>query len=66
MSFREVAQVVEHQIEEERPMSEALQATPPPIASEHVVDRTMLDRTIFRPSPDVQGTMMGVRRRCRI
>ena len=39
-------------------MSEPLQAPPPPIASEHAVDRTMLDRTVLRPSPDVQGTTM--------
>ena len=39
-------------------MSDPLQAAPPPIASEPAVDRTMLDRTILRPSPDVQGTSM--------
>lgn len=39
-------------------MSDSLQATPPPIASGHAVDRTILDRTILRPSPDVQGTSM--------
>jgi len=39
-------------------MSNPLQATPPPIATGHAVDRTMLDRTILRPSPDVQGTTM--------
>ena len=39
-------------------MSDPLQATPPPIASDHAVDRTILDRTILRPSPDVQGTSM--------
>ena len=39
-------------------MSDPLQATPPPIASGHAVDRTILDRTILRPSPDVQGTSM--------
>ena len=39
-------------------MSDPLQATPPPFASEHAVDCTMLARTILRPSPDVQGTSM--------
>lgn len=39
-------------------MSDPLQATPPPTASEPVVDRAILDRIIFRPSPDVQGTSM--------
>ncbi len=39
-------------------MSDPLQAPPRPIASEHAVDRTMLARTILRPSPDVQGTSM--------
>ena len=39
-------------------MSNSLQATPPPIATGHAVDRTMLNRTILRPSPDVQGTTM--------
>jgi hypothetical protein len=39
-------------------MSDPLQATPPPIATRHAVDRMMLDRTILRPSPDVQGTSM--------
>jgi hypothetical protein len=39
-------------------MSDPLQAIPPPFASEHAVDRTMLDRTILRPNPDVQGTSM--------
>ncbi len=39
-------------------MSDPLLAPPPPIASEHAVNRTMLDRTILRPSPDVQGTTM--------
>ena len=39
-------------------MSDPLQSLPPPIASEPAVDRTMLDRIILRPSPDVQGTSM--------
>ena len=39
-------------------MSDLSQATPSPIASPPVVDRTMLDRIILRPSPDVQGTSM--------
>jgi len=39
-------------------MSNSLQATPPPIATGHVVDRMKLDRTILRPIPDVQGTTM--------
>ncbi len=39
-------------------MSDPLQATPTPIASGHAVDRTILDRTILRPSPNVQGTSM--------
>ena len=39
-------------------MLDPLQAAPPPTASEPAVDRTMLDRIILRPSPDVQGTTM--------
>jgi len=39
-------------------MSDPLRATSPPIASDPAVDRTMLDRTVLRPSPDVQGTSM--------
>jgi hypothetical protein len=39
-------------------MSDPLQATPPPIASGHAVDPTILDRTILRPNPNVQGTSM--------
>jgi len=39
-------------------MSDPLQVPPRPIASEHAVDRTMLARTILRPSLDVQGTSM--------
>ena len=39
-------------------MSDPLQATLLPIASEPAVDRTMLDRILLRPSPDVQGTNM--------
>lgn len=39
-------------------MSDLLQTTTFPIASDHPVDRTILDRTILRPSPDVQGTSM--------
>ena len=39
-------------------MLDPLQAPPPTIASEPAVDRTMLDRIILRPSPDVQGTSM--------
>ncbi len=39
-------------------MADPQQATPPSIASEHAVDRTMLARSILRPSPDVQGTSM--------
>ena len=39
-------------------MSNPLKATPSPTVSEHAVDRTMLARTILRPSPDVQGTTM--------
>lgn len=39
-------------------MSDSLPATPHSIVSGHPVDRTMLDRTILRPSPDVQGTTM--------
>jgi hypothetical protein len=34
------------------------QAIPPPFASGHAVDCTILDRTILRPSPNVQGTSM--------
>lgn len=39
-------------------MSDPLQATPSPIEIGQAVDRTMLDRTILRPSPDVQGTSL--------
>jgi hypothetical protein len=39
-------------------MSDSLQASPTPIASKPALDRTMLDRTILRPSPNVQGTSM--------
>ncbi|HSL05380.1 MAG TPA: PqqD family protein [Nitrospiraceae bacterium] len=39
-------------------MSDLLQATPSLIASGHAVDRTILDRTVLRPSPDGQGTSM--------
>ena len=39
-------------------MSDPLHATPSPIASGHAVGRTILDRTILRPSPNVQGTSM--------
>jgi hypothetical protein len=39
-------------------MSDTTQVAPPLIASEPAFDRTMLDRTILRPSPDVQGTSM--------
>jgi hypothetical protein len=39
-------------------MADSLQLTPPPTASEPAVDRTMLDRTILWPDPDVQGTSM--------
>ena len=39
-------------------MSDLLQTTTFPIASDYPVDRTILDRTILRPSPDVQGTSM--------
>ena len=39
-------------------MSDPLQSLTSPIASEPAVDRTMLDRILLRPSPDVQGTNM--------
>jgi hypothetical protein len=39
-------------------MSDPLRATPPTNVSAHPVDRTMLNRTILRPSSDVQGTTM--------
>ena len=39
-------------------MSDPLQGAPFPIEIGHAVDRTMLDRIILRPSPDVQGTSM--------
>ena len=39
-------------------MPDPLKTTPPPSASEPAVDRTMLDRTILLPSPDVEGTSM--------
>jgi len=39
-------------------MSDPLQATPSPIASEYTLDRTMLARTILWPNPDVQATCM--------
>jgi len=39
-------------------MSNSLQAISQPIVSGHAVDRTILERTILRPSPNVQGTSM--------
>ena len=39
-------------------MSDPLQGAPFPIEIGHAVDRTVLDRIILRPSPDVQGTTM--------
>jgi len=39
-------------------MLDPLQETPPSITSDNLIDRTMLDRTILRPSSDVQGTSM--------
>ncbi len=36
-------------------MPDPQQEMTPQIVSEHAVDRTMLDRTIFRPSPNVQS-----------
>ena len=39
-------------------MADPLQATSPPFATEPAIDRTMLDRMILRPSPDVQGTSL--------
>jgi hypothetical protein len=39
-------------------VSDPLQTTPPSPGYGSVVDRTVLDRTILRPSPDVQGTSM--------
>ena len=39
-------------------MVDPLPTTPRPFASEPVVDRTILDQIILRPSPDVQGTSM--------
>ena len=39
-------------------MADPLHTTPLPFGIEPAIDRTMLDRTILRPSPDVQGTSM--------
>lgn len=39
-------------------MLDPLQRTPSPPVFEHIVDRTMLDRSILRPSSDVQGASM--------
>ena len=39
-------------------MSDPLQALSSPTASEPAVDRTMLDRTVLLPNPDVRGTSM--------
>ncbi|HWF61695.1 MAG TPA: PqqD family protein [Nitrospira sp.] len=39
-------------------MSDSLQTIPSTIVSEHVVDCTMLDRIILRPSANVQGASM--------
>ena len=39
-------------------MSDLLPATTFPIASGPAVDRTILDRTILRHNPDIQGTSM--------
>lgn len=40
-------------------MSDPQPELPPQTVSEHAVDRTMLDRTILRPSADVQGASIG-------
>jgi hypothetical protein len=58
LSVADVAQIGKYQIEEDRPVSVPPQTTPHPTVSEPVVDCTMLDRIILRPSPDVQGTSM--------
>ena len=42
-------------IEEDKPMSDPLKATPVEPMSKPTIDGTILDRTIFRPSPDVQA-----------
>lgn len=40
-------------------MSDTVQVSPPHhIASDHILDPTMLNQTVLRPSPDVQGTNM--------
>ena len=39
-------------------MADPLEATSSPFATEPAIDRTMLDRMILRPSPNVQGTNM--------
>jgi hypothetical protein len=39
-------------------MLDPLQRTPSPPVFEHAVDRTMLDRSILRPSSDVQGASL--------
>jgi hypothetical protein len=41
--------------EEDKPMSDPLKATPSQATSKPISDCTMLDRTIFRPSPEVQA-----------
>jgi hypothetical protein len=51
-------QIENHQITGKGPMLDPLQAIPPSITSDNPLDRTILDRTILRPSPDVQGTTM--------
>ncbi len=53
-----IAQVIEQQTEEDRPMADPLRTTPPLFATEPAIDRTMLGRIILRPSPDVQGTSL--------
>lgn len=39
-------------------MLDTLQASPSQVGARQAVDRTRLDQTILRPSPDVQGTTM--------
>jgi hypothetical protein len=53
-----ITQIVERWTEKDRTMSDSLQASPTQIASKPALDRTMLDRIILQPSPDVQGTSM--------
>jgi len=53
-----VTHFFESLIEEDKAMSDLLQATSPQSFSEDPIDCTKLDRIVLRPSPDVQDANM--------